>query len=302
MNFSVLPPEVNSALVLAGAGPEPLLAAAASWAELAEELGSAAASFGGVTSGLVGGSWQGPSAAAMATAAAPYADWLASAAGQAGQAAMQAQALVTEFDAVRSAIVQPIVLSANRSNLVSLVMSNLFGQNAPAIASFEAAYEQMWAQDVAAMAAYHGGASAVVSALAPFAEPLQGVVGLSGQLAGLPGAVAAGTPLNVGLGNLGVGNFGWGNLGSNNFGFGNLGSGNVGPGNLGSGNTGFANTGNNNVGFGNTGNNNIGIGLTGTGQVGIGLLNTGTGNLGLFNSGTGNVGLIQLRHRQCGHR
>lgn len=42
MNFSVLPPEVNSARMFSGAGSAPMLAAAAAWNGLAEELASAA--------------------------------------------------------------------------------------------------------------------------------------------------------------------------------------------------------------------------------------------------------------------
>ncbi|EUA01584.1 PPE family protein [Mycobacterium kansasii 824] len=55
MNFSVLPPEINSFRMFSGAGSGPMLAAAAAWAGLADELGSAAAAFGSVTSGLAGG-------------------------------------------------------------------------------------------------------------------------------------------------------------------------------------------------------------------------------------------------------
>ena len=39
MSFFVLPPEVNSALMLSGAGSTPLLAAATAWEGLASELG-----------------------------------------------------------------------------------------------------------------------------------------------------------------------------------------------------------------------------------------------------------------------
>ncbi|REO46521.1 PPE domain-containing protein, partial [Mycobacterium tuberculosis] len=49
MSFVVMPPEINSLLIYTGAGPGPLLAAAAAWDELAAELGSAAAAFGSVT-------------------------------------------------------------------------------------------------------------------------------------------------------------------------------------------------------------------------------------------------------------
>ncbi|VAZ77292.1 putative PPE family protein PPE42 [Mycobacterium persicum] len=59
MEFVVLPPEVNSARMYAGAGSEPMLAAAAAWDGLAGELDSAAAWFSSVTTGLAGSSWQG---------------------------------------------------------------------------------------------------------------------------------------------------------------------------------------------------------------------------------------------------
>lgn len=157
MSFFVLPPEINSALIFSGAGSEPMLAAAAAWEGLADELASAAASFETVTSGLVNGSWQGAAASAMAAAAAPYAGWLSAAASQAGQSAAHASNMAAEFEAVRVAMVHPELVAANRSNFVSLVLSNIFGQNAPAIASAEALYEEMWALDVSAMSAYHAG-------------------------------------------------------------------------------------------------------------------------------------------------
>lgn len=54
VNFSVLPPEINSGRMFFGAGSGPMLAAAAAWDGLAAELGLAAESFGLVTSGLAG--------------------------------------------------------------------------------------------------------------------------------------------------------------------------------------------------------------------------------------------------------
>lgn len=69
VNFSVLPPEINSGRMFFGAGSGPMLAAAAAWDGLAAELGLAAESFGLVTSGLAGGSgqaWQGAAAPAAA--------------------------------------------------------------------------------------------------------------------------------------------------------------------------------------------------------------------------------------------
>ena len=93
MSYPVLPPEVNSALMHAGVGSGPMLAAATAWTGLANELRTAASSFASVTSGLSGqgGTWQGPSAAAMAAAAGPYTAWLSTAASHSEQAASQAR-------------------------------------------------------------------------------------------------------------------------------------------------------------------------------------------------------------------
>ncbi|SGN11890.1 PPE family protein [Mycobacterium tuberculosis] len=63
MNYSVLPPEINSLRMFTGAGSAPMLAASVAWDGLAAELAVAASSFGSVTSGLAGQSWQGAAAA-----------------------------------------------------------------------------------------------------------------------------------------------------------------------------------------------------------------------------------------------
>ena len=182
MNFSVLPPETNSARMFSGAGSAPMLNAAAAWDRLASELGSAASSFSSITSGLTHQAWQGPASAAMTAAAAPYAGWLSAAANHATGAAGQARAVVGAFEGARAATVHPLAVAANRNGFVRLVMSNLFGQNAPAIAAAEADYERMWAQDVAAMAGYHAGASAAASQLEPFVLSLNQALLNSGLL------------------------------------------------------------------------------------------------------------------------
>ncbi|WP_369740320.1 PPE domain-containing protein [Mycobacterium servetii] len=88
----------------------------------------------------------------MAAAAAPYTAWLSAAAVRAEGVGAQAKSVAALFETARAATVYPGLVAATRSRLVTLVLSNLFGQNAPAIAAAEAEYEQMWAQDVAAMA------------------------------------------------------------------------------------------------------------------------------------------------------
>ncbi|HTQ20541.1 PPE family protein, partial [Mycobacterium sp.] len=193
MNFLVLPPEINSLRMFSGVGSEPMLAAAAAWDGLAAELGSAADSFSAVTTGLageVGAAWQGAASAAMSAAAAPYAGWLSAAAARAAGAAGQARVVAGVFEAARAAMVHPVAVAANRMDVVSLVGSNLFGQNWPAIAALESDYERMWAADVTAMAGYHSGASVVATQLGSWQESLAGVLGGLPALSGVAGGAS----------------------------------------------------------------------------------------------------------------
>jgi PPE-repeat protein len=64
------------------------------------------------------------------------------------------------------------MVAANRSQLMTLVATNVFGINTQAIAATEAQYGQMWAQDVAAMYGY-AASSASATALTPFNSPPQ---------------------------------------------------------------------------------------------------------------------------------
>jgi triacylglycerol lipase len=181
MNFSVWPPEVNTLLLLDGPGSGPMLEAAAAWDGIGSELSSAATAFGSVTSDLAGQAWQGPASASMTNAAARYVDWLGGAAAQAEQSATQARAAASAVEAALASIVDPGLITANRGQLVSLVTSNLFGQNAPAIAAAEAEYERMWALDVAVMSGYHSGASATVAQLGSWEQALEKLPGLPGE-------------------------------------------------------------------------------------------------------------------------
>jgi PPE-repeat protein len=171
MDFAALPPEINSGRMYAGAGPGPLLAAAAAWDDLASELGSNASSYQSVISGL-GSSWQGPSSTSMAAAAAAYVSWMTATAAQAEETANQARAAVASYEAAFAATVPPPVILANRTLLMTLIATNILGQNTPAIAATEAHYTEMWAQDAAAMYGY-AGSSAAATQLTPFTEPPQ---------------------------------------------------------------------------------------------------------------------------------
>lgn len=223
-----------------GAGTAPMLAAAAAWDGLAEELGTAAQSFASVTAGLAGQAWQGPAALAMAAAAAPYAGWLTAAAAQSAGAAGQARAVASIFEAAQAATVLPAAVAANRDAFVQLVMTNLFGQNAPLIAAAEGVYEEMWAADVAAMSGYYSGASAIAAQVVPWASLLQRFPGLGagatgatgGESVGTGGATASGGGVGyvgggVASAGLAAGDPAHGSVGQGNFGGGDVGAGDV---------------------------------------------------------------------------
>lgn len=266
-------------MMFGGAGPGPMLSAAAAREGLAGELDAAAEAFSSVISGLAGQGWQGPASRAMAAAAVPYAGWLGTAAAHASVSAAQANAVAGVFESALAATVHPALIAANRSNLVSLVVSNLFGLNAPAIAATEGLYEEMWAQDAAAMVGYHGGASAAAAELA-----------------------AATTAI--------VPNFGYGNVGNGNIGLFNNGFYNVGLGNSGLANIGIQNAGTMiNIGIGNTGSFNFGIGNRSpqiaidvnkpvtpavTSFGGVGVFNNGSDLIGGWNTGFRNIGIANV--------
>jgi PPE-repeat protein len=172
VDFGALPPEVNSGLMYAGAGSGPMVAAAAAWDGLAAELSSAATSYRAVVSELTGQSWLGPSSVRMAASAAPYVVWMDTTAAQAEQTANRARSAVAAYQAAFLATVPPPVIAANRALLMSLVATNIFGQNTPAIAATEAQYAEMWAQDATAMYGY-ADASAAATTLTSFAPPSQ---------------------------------------------------------------------------------------------------------------------------------
>lgn len=194
LDFGALPPEVNSARMYAGPGSGPMMAAASAWDALAGQLELFGTGYSAVISGLQGQSWSGGASIMMAAAAAPYVAWATTTAAQAEQAANQARAAAAAYEAAFAATVPPPVVAANRTQLATLVATNFFGQNAPAIAATEAHYAAMWAQDAAAMYGYAASSSAATT-LTPFREPPQttNFNGQSAQAAAVGQAVGTST-------------------------------------------------------------------------------------------------------------
>jgi PPE-repeat protein len=155
-----------------GPGTGPMLAAAAAWGRLATDLNSSAAAYRSVVAGLTTDGWRGPSSMMMADAVAPYVAWIHGTAAQAEQTAVQAKTAAATYQTAFAMTVPPPLIEANRAQLTSLIATNFFGQNSPAIAATEADYERMWAQDAAAMYGY-AASSSTASKLTPFTDPPQ---------------------------------------------------------------------------------------------------------------------------------
>ena len=192
MDFGFLPPEINSARMYSGPGSVPLLAAAGSWDSLAAELDITAEFYESVLSGLTSLHWRGPASVAMAATAAPYVGWLHITAEQTKQTAMQARAAAAAYEQAYAMTVPPPAVTANRTQLASLIATNLLGQNTAAIAATEAQYAEYWAQDATAMYGYAAG-SATALQLTPFSSPHQttNAAGLTAQDAAVAQAKAA---------------------------------------------------------------------------------------------------------------
>jgi len=217
MSFSLIPPEINSALMFSGAGSGPLLEASAAWNSLATDLESTATQYQTLVTNLVTGSWLGPSSAQMASATAPYIAWLQGTAATAAQTGAQAQAAAGAYQSAYASMVPLPVIEANRTELATLVSNNFLGQNTGAIATNEAEYLDMWIQDALTMDTYQvnsqaasalpaqsaapqvasGAVPAAAAAATPASSSSSVITGLLGDVADLFGATSAGGPSDL---------------------------------------------------------------------------------------------------------
>src|ERR1700677_4399177 len=167
-----------------------MMAAAAAWDGLAAELGSTATGYTSVITELTGSPWLGPASRSMVSAVTPYIAWISTAATLAEQSGNQARAAAAAFEAAFAQTVPPPVIAANRALLLTLIATNFFGQNTPAIAATEAQYAEMWAQDALAMDGY-AATAAQAAVLPPFTPPPLTTAGPGAQVAGLAQSVGS---------------------------------------------------------------------------------------------------------------
>ena len=200
MDFGAIPPDVTSALMYSGAGSGPLMAAAASWSNLAAELSTAAAQWESITTTLTAEHWTGVGSTAAAASAESVVSWLTTAAAAAEHAGVQAASSAAAYEAAFSATVPPPVIAANRAQLAALVATNFLGINTAAIMATEAQYAEMWVQDATTMYTYQAAstAAAVLPPIAP--EKPAANPGAAGIQAAATAQNAAAAPAQGGLG------------------------------------------------------------------------------------------------------
>jgi PPE-repeat protein len=191
MDVLALPPEVTSALIHTGPGAGSLMEASAAWQRLGVELEGLVGSYASVLSSLTE-TWTGPSASAMMQAVQPYLAWLRDLGQQAQQTAASAAAAAAAFSTVRSTVVTPAQVAANRRLLAQLLATNFLGRNLGAIATTEAQYQEMWAMNSAAMGRYQVASTQAAKLTQPSSPPaIADPSGVANQASVVPTATAS---------------------------------------------------------------------------------------------------------------
>lgn len=197
MEFITWPPEITSALIYSGPGAESLMEASGAWQRLGVSQEEAARAYASALSSLIE-SWHGPSSVAMVQAVEPFIAWLHTSAQQCQQMTFSAQAAAAAFTSTHSAVVPPSAISANRTLLAKLLATNGLGRNLGAIAATEAQYQDMWANNSAALFRYQA-SSAQASTLPQFSAPPQiaDPAGAAAQASAVPATTATSSTASV---------------------------------------------------------------------------------------------------------
>lgn len=153
MFYGALPPEVNTGRLMAGAGPSPMLQAAAGWEALAISLETQAEELAASLAAL-GENWSGVAGENAIASSMPMVLWLQTTAIQAQKRAMQAIAQATSYTAAMTGTPPLPEIEENQISHVVLEATNFLGVNTVPIGFNEADYARMWSQAAGIMEAY----------------------------------------------------------------------------------------------------------------------------------------------------
>lgn len=170
MDYLTQSPEVNSDLMYAGAGPDPMYAAVITWQNLANQVDNAAVTFADVL-GMLLKEWTGPTAIQMFQAAAPFPLWLAGLAQQIRHTGAQLDCVYQAYCVAYKKTVAPQTIATNREELAKLTKANLLGLRDAEIQALEDEYSQYWAQDIEAMQIYEVTVNLALVGLPSWARP-----------------------------------------------------------------------------------------------------------------------------------
>ncbi|OBI82454.1 PPE family protein [Mycobacterium asiaticum] len=154
MFWHAMPPELNTARLMAGAGPAPMLTAAAGWEALAAALDAQAVELTARLNSL-GEAWTGGSSDKAINAALPMVTWLQTASTQAKTRGMQAAAQAAAYSQALATTPSLPEIAMNHVTTAVLTATNFFGINTIPIALNEIDYfVRMWTQAAVAMDVY----------------------------------------------------------------------------------------------------------------------------------------------------
>lgn len=150
-----LPPEINTARLMVGAGPAPMLQAAAGWEGLAVLLETQAAELAAALTNLTS-VWSGAASERAVAATMPMITWLQTTAAQAQKRALQASAQASSYTLALATTPPLPEIEQNHITHGVLEGTNFLGVNTVPIALNEMDYfVRMWNQAAGAMDLYH---------------------------------------------------------------------------------------------------------------------------------------------------
>jgi PPE-repeat protein len=192
--WHALAPEINTARLMTGAGPEPMLQAASAWTTLALELETQADELAGALSAL-SAAWSGSASERAVQATMPMVIWLRTTSAQCLKRGLQASAQATAYATAMAATPPIPEIEQNHITHAVLEATNFFGVNAVPIGLNETDYfVRMWNQAAAAMDAYQ--ADTAINTLFEPIPPMTPIVipgvGEATAAAGVAGAAALG--------------------------------------------------------------------------------------------------------------
>lgn len=192
MEWHGVPPEVNTARLMLGAGPAPMLQAAAGWEALAISLETQADELAASLAALTS-VWSGSASERAVSSTMPMVTWLRTVSAQAMKRAMQAIAQANAYTTAMATTPPLAEIEQNHITHAVLEATNFFWVNTIPIALNEIDYfVRMWNQAAGAMDVYQAETllNLMFELIAPPKPVVMPGVGESGAAAALASAAA----------------------------------------------------------------------------------------------------------------